>query len=59
LLGLPLVTGLTPTVALAQFIFACVAMADFMFTHGLNIDENWECSPAQAYPAKVDFHLNF
>jgi len=37
--GLPLSTGLTPTVALAQFVFACVTMAGFMFTHGLNIDE--------------------
>jgi len=39
LFGLPLLTGLTPTVALAQFIFACVTMADFMFTHDLNIDK--------------------
>ena len=38
-IGLPLSTGLTPTVALAQFVFACVTMGGFMFTHGLNIDE--------------------
>ena len=36
---LPFSTGLTPTVALAQFVFACMAMGGFMFTHGLNIDE--------------------
>lgn len=36
---LHLSTGLTPTVALAQFVFACIAMGGFMFSHGLNIDE--------------------
>jgi len=37
--GLPFSTGLTPTIALAQFVFASVAMGGFMFTHALNIDE--------------------
>ncbi|MBD2720407.1 glucosyltransferase domain-containing protein [Synechococcus sp. FACHB-909] len=39
LLALFLSSGLTPTAALAQFVFACVAMGGFMFSHGLNIDE--------------------
>lgn len=32
-------TGLTPFTALAQFVFACVAMGGFMFNQNLTVDE--------------------
>lgn len=39
LLRLPLLTGLTPLIALTQFTFACIAMGGFMFNQTLTIDE--------------------